>query len=238
MKKARWIIISALLIAGMAPAAVVTLDENTSTNVANWYGTEAGIASGTPTGVATSGVGSNTNISTLVVGMVVNATATNLTRSGLDFDVSGQQTTTNATLKLYLSGKTSPSYDLAVYAKTTGGSLHVSATTAKTALYESGYVDTGLRIAKTTANGTWFAFDVTSYVTNAVANGGIASFRFQMLNDTNLTFGTANSYTISSFKTIATAPSLELYTISGSATLGLFIISSGGILLLRRKVSN
>jgi len=225
MKNARWIMIGTLLMAGMAQAASVTLDENTPTKVANWYGTEAGIFGGTPTGVATSGVGSNTNISMLVVGMVVNASATNLTRSGLDFNVSGQQTITTATLNLYLSGKASPSYALAVYAKTGSVTIDTSSALAKAASFTNNYADTGLRMATNSAAG-WYAFDVTSYVTNAVANGGNVSFRFQMLNDTNLTFGTANSYTISSFKTTATAPSLEMNIGSG---LNLFVISSGGM---------
>jgi hypothetical protein len=235
MKKTRWMMIGVLLVAGMVQASLVTLDENTSTKVANWYGTEAGIAGNTPTGVASSGVGSATNISSFVVGMVVNAISTNLTRSGLDFDVSGQQTITNATLNLYLSGKSSPTYDLAVFAKTASASLHTSSATAKTGMYEIGYVDTGLRIATTAATG-WYAFNVTSYVTNAVALGGIASFRFQMLNDTSLTFGTANSFTIHSFKTVATAPSLDLNVIPEPATMGLVISSGALILLLRRRL--
>lgn len=236
MKNTKWIMIGALLVAGMAQASLVTLDENTSTKVANWSGAEVGIAGNTPTGSATSGNGSSTNIASFVVGMIKNASSTNLTRVGLDFDVSGQQTITNATLNLYLSGKMSPSYDLAVYAKTVAGSLHNTSATAKAAFDESGYVDTGLRIATTTAGGTWFAFDVTSYVNNAVANGGIASFRFQMLNDTTLTFGTTDSYTITAFKTTATAPSLDLNVIPEPATVGLFSISAAVILLLRRRL--
>ncbi len=236
MKKARWIMIGTLLTAGMAQAALVTLDENTPTKVANWNGVEAGIAGNTPTGSATGGTGNTTNISSFVVGMVVNTISTNLTRAGLDFDVSGQQSITNATLNLYLSGKTSPSYDLAVFAKTASVSLHNSNATAKTGMYESDYVDTGLRIATTAANATWFTFDVTSYVTNAVANGGIASFRFQMLNDTSLTFGTANSFTIHSFKTVATAPSLDLNVIPEPATIGMLGLGALSTLLIRRKL--
>jgi len=188
-----------------------TLDENMPTKVANWYGTEAGNAGNTPTGVATSGVGSNTNGASLTVGMTVDASTTNFTRGGFDFDVSGLNAITNATLNLYLSGTAAPSYDLAVYAKTVNAELGTNNMLAGAAFSDSGYADTGLRMATNSATG-WYAFDVTSVVTNAVANGGNVSFRFQMLNDTNLTFGTANSYTISSFKTTATAPYLDLYT--------------------------
>jgi hypothetical protein len=222
MKKARWMMIGTLLIAGMAQAERVTLDENTSTKVANWYGL---YTNGAPVGIATGGGASSTNLTSVSVGVGSTGAAYNM-RGGFDFDVSGQNTITHATLNLYLSGKTNPSYDLAVYAKTVNVTLDTTVTLAKAAYSDSAYVDTGLRIAKTTANGTWFAFDVTSYVTNAVANGGKVSFRLQMLNDTSLTFGTANSYGISSFKTTDTAPSLDLYTGSG---LNLFIISSSGM---------
>jgi hypothetical protein len=92
-----------------------------------------------------------------------------------------------------------------------------------------------LRIAKTTANGTWFAFDVTSYVTNAVANGGVVDFRFQMLNDTTLPFTVANAYTISSFKTTATATSLDLKTIPEPATISMLGLGTIITLLIRRR---
>lgn len=195
--------------AGMAQAASVTLDENTPAKVASWYG---GYPNGAPAGVAKSGVGNNVTIRSLVVGMAANKIATNNTRAGLDFDVSGQQTITNATLNLYLNGKTSPAYELAVYAKTAGGSLHTSGLLAKAAYSDNGYVDTGLRLATDSAAG-WYTFDVTSVVTVAVANGGIVSFRFQMLNDTSLPFTAGSVYTLSSFGTAATAPSLDLCTI-------------------------
>jgi len=224
----------ALLIAGMVQAALVTLDENTPTKVANWYAAEVGVAGGTPTGAATSGVGNNTNVSSLVVGMVKNASSTNLSRGGFDFDVSGQQTVTNATLNLYLSGKISPSYALAVYAKTVNVTLNTNNTLPRAAFSDSNYVDTGLRLATTSASG-WYTFDVTSYITNSVANGGNVSFRFQMLNDTTLTFGTANSYTISSFKTTATAPSLNLYTIPEPATIGMLGLGTIITLLIRKR---
>jgi hypothetical protein len=208
MKKAKWMIINVLLITGMAQSASVTLDENTPAKVASWYG---GYPNGAPTGVAKSGVGNNVTIRSLVVGMAANKIATNNTRGGLDFDVSGQQTITNATLNLYLTGKTPPSYDLAVYAKMTNGALHASSPLAKAAYSENDYVDTGLRLATDSAAG-WHAFDVTSVVTAAVANGGVVSFRFQMLNDDGLPFTAGSVYALSSFGSTATAPSLDLCT--------------------------
>jgi hypothetical protein len=230
MKKARWMMIGTLLIAGMAQATPVTLDETTPTKVANWY---AYYTNGAPVGIAKGGVGSNTNLTSVSVGMGSTSNAYNM-RGGLDFDVSSQNTITNAKLNLYLSSKSSPSYDLAVYAKTVNVTLDTTVALAKAAYSDGAYVDTGLRIATTAANG-WFAFDVTSYVTNAVANGGNVSFRFQMLNDTSLTFGIANRYQISSFGTIATAPSLDLYTIPEPATIGMLGLGTLITLLIRRK---
>jgi len=209
MKKTRWMV-GALLIAGMAQAEVVTLDESTPTKVANWIAREAGTV-GTPTGVATAGVGSNTGLDTVAAGIVTGAWG-GLYRNGFDFDVSGQQTITNAMLSVYLGWKVSPTVDLAVFAKTVGGTLNATSTKAIKAYNDSGYVDTGLRMVPGSAFG-FHAFDVTSYVTNAVANGGTVSFRFQMLNDTSLPFGTDNRYALRSFRTTSQEPSLDLYII-------------------------
>jgi hypothetical protein len=108
--------------------------------------------------------------------------------------------------------ESTPTVDLAVFAKTVGGTLNATSTKAIKAYNDSGYVDTGLRMVPGSAFG-FHAFDVTSYVTNAVANGGTVSFRFQMLNDTSLPFGTDNRYALRSFRTTSQEPSLDLYII-------------------------
>lgn len=237
MKKTTWAIVGSLLITGMAQAAlvtVVTLDDNTPTKVANWYARESG-TEGMPTGVATTGIGNNTGITALSAG-IVTGTFGGLYRSGLDFDVSGQQTITDATLSFYLHSKSSsPSYALAIYAKSVEGTLNSTNLKAVAAYNDSiGYVDTGLRLATDSAL-DWYTFDVTSLVTNAVENGGIVSFRFQMLNDTSLPFGTIDNYAISSYNhTNMNDPSLKLYTIPEPSSLVLLALA-GGVLWRRPR---
>jgi hypothetical protein len=237
MKKTRWMVIGALLIAGMVQADVVTLDENSPTKVANWYAIDN---TNPADGIANSGSGGNTNVLSFNVGQ---AAGNKLLRGALYFDVAGQDAITNAVLTVRLTGRAgggtfgaNPTYDLSLYAAAKS-SLGVStpAQTSVAMMYDADFVDTGLDLPKTSTSG-WYSFDVTASVNAAATNGGVAAFRFQMDNDTSLAYGVNDYYTVAAFKDAAgNAPELVLSTIPEPATIGMLGIGAMITLLVRNK---
>jgi hypothetical protein len=102
------------------------------------------------------------------------------------------------------------------------------------------FTNTGLSLATNAATGTNYTFNVTSLVQQALSLSNattVVAFRFQMEDDTSLTYGTTNNYNLIGFggATEANRPALTLEVVPEPSTLGLLGIAAGLLLLMRRR---
>jgi hypothetical protein len=243
MKKLRWPAVAAMLTAGTVSAQItetITIDRNYNggANIAEYNAADTtdpfnGLAN-TGGHVFQSGTG---------VGVASLGANTGLRRVAFLFElptgIFGEQIT-DASLRFRLNNYTTPTTGLNIY----WAPLDTLGTTnqayAISTFSSTAFTNTGLSLATNAATGTNYTFNVTSLVQQALALSNattVVAFRFQMEDDTSLTYGTLNNYNLLGFNaaTEANRPALTLEVVPEPSTLGLLGIAAGLLLLMRRR---
>jgi len=239
MQKMKWLAGAAMMMAGAVSADLVTIvidrDYNSGNNIAEY---SAWDTSNPFNGVANSGA-HNFNTGT-GVGVTVNS-GEQLRRPAFFFEIPTGYTSaqvSNATLRVRLNTKTNPTTDLNIYSAALNTLGTKDGAYAISMFSDASFADTGLGLSTTAATSSNYTFDVTSLVKAAIdGNKSVVAFRFQMEDDTSLTYGTLNNYNLIGFNaaTLDYRPSLTLDVIPEPATLGLFSVATGLTLFFRRR---
>jgi hypothetical protein len=244
MKKIRWSAVAAMLTAGTVSAQItetITIDRdyNGGANIAEYNAADTtdpfnGLANvgghsfqaGTGVGVASVG-GANTGLRRVAF------------LFELPTGIFGEQIT-DASLRFRLNTYITPTTGLDIY----WAPLDTLGTTnqayALSTFSSAAFTNTGLSLATNAATGTNYTFNVTSLVQQALSLSNattVVAFRFQMEDDTSLTYGTTNNYNLIGFggATEANRPALTLEVVPEPSTLGLLGIAAGLLLLMRRR---
>jgi hypothetical protein len=234
----------AILVAGLSNAAaqviiVIDRDYNSGNFIAEY---SAWDSTNPFDGIATNGAG-NFNAGTGVGVASTGGNNTGLRRPAFFFQIPTGYTSAqinDAKLRVRLNTKTDPTTALNIYSAALNTLGTKDAAYAISTFSSGNFTDTGLGLATTAANSTNYEFNVTSLVKNALDLNlatTVVAFRFQMKDDTTLTYGTLNNYNIIGFDgaTIANRPALTLDVIPEPGTVGLLGAAAGFLLLMRRR---
>jgi len=241
MKKLRWSAVAAMLMAGTASAQTsetITIDRdyNSGNSIAEYSARDT---SNPFDGVANAGAANFQN----GTGVGVTTSGTELRRPAFFFEIPTGYTSAqinDASLRFRLHTKATPTTALNIYWAALDTLGTKDATYAISTFSSTAFNNTGLSLATTAATGTNYTFDVTSLVKAALDLNlatTVVAFRFQMADDTTLTYGTLNNYNLIGFgnTTEANRPALTLEVVPEPSTLGLLGIAAGLLLLMRRR---